>query len=216
MFLTLMRGPQHSSPQPCWLHSGWGCWCRRATDPTLLGSVLCGTSSPWQGMCLLLTLRSLPLSCTDCCYRKPCSQPGSASGGLPHTYCKVLCLLQPGVSWTVAQSLLSSGRGQTRSRLQHSHMQHSSSTLMLLKCLWESSVSPRRNFQNTHRISKHGLETAAQTAAPVGCPNRYAILQICLHQPKSVFSAGNVSLRNIHLTIPKEFKILQTSLTMLK
>lgn len=92
----------------------------------------------------------------------------------------------------------------------------SSSTLILLKCLQESSVSLRRNFQNTHKISKHGSETAAQTAAPVGCPNRCAAPPICLQQPKSVFSAGNHSPRNITLTIAKEFKILQTSLTMLK
>lgn len=64
--------------------------------------------------------------------------------------------------------------------------------------------------------SLYQTETAAQSAAPVGCPNRCAIPQICLQQSKFIFSAGNHSLRNIHLTIPKEFKILQTSLTMLK
>lgn len=86
MSSALVRGPQHSSaPALRSCTQAEAADVKGATDPTLLGSMLCGTSSPWQGTCLLLTARSLPLSCTDCCYGKLCSQPGSASEELPHT-----------------------------------------------------------------------------------------------------------------------------------
>lgn len=110
---ALERSPQRPSEQA--LRS---CTWSEAADiagavgPMLLQPVPCGTSSPWQGMCLLLIARSLALSCTNCYYGELCSRSASACTGLPHTCWKGVCPLRPGTSRPGAQSPLS-GTGQT-------------------------------------------------------------------------------------------------------